>query len=535
VLTDVRAGTKVSITSSATEVKLMSASLGCYLDGAVLPRPADGERALALGITKRTAHAPLHPADKRLIAELRRFVKRWLRLNLDALGADYDLGFQSWLAMTPYPQARKDELSKVYSELGYRGLLTELEAEITSFVKDESYPDYKYPRPINARDDFCKVMFGPIFRAIESVLFKLSWFIKKVPTRDQANVIFDTLYRDGSVYTATDYSSFESLFSPRLMKACEIQLYDYMMTGFENKKWLMKFVTRTLTGRMKISSKGLRAEVIGSRMSGEMCTSLGNSFTNLMIFLFLCEKNGLTATGFVEGDDGLFRVDGGSLTSEQFQQLGLEIKLQIHDHLGEASFCGRVFDEDAKHVLTDPKELLASFSWCKKHYVNSNRKTRMALLKAKAMSYYYQYPNCPIVSSFAWHMMRLTKSFDVRKFADDSHYESVYKREILSEALKSAEVRRNPEPVNAGSRLVVEKLYGISVSIQIKYEDYFGTLTEEDITKPIPNWFSVPSSWSHCYDNFLTYNVGLRDMEEPVEPTELPFQISVGGVLKTRL
>lgn len=80
-------------------------------------------------------------------------------------------------------------------------------------------------------------------------------------------------------------------------------------------------------------------------MSGDMCTSLGNGFSNKMKAEFLAYKAGGTIDGFVEGDDGLF-VTNFELRSSDYEKLGFTIKIEEIADPCEASFCGMIFGED---------------------------------------------------------------------------------------------------------------------------------------------------------------------------------------------
>jgi hypothetical protein len=54
----------------------------------------------------------------------------------------------------------------------------------SSFVKDEHYEGWKYPRLINSRSDQFKVFIGPTIKAMEHLVYShLPEFIKHVPVR----------------------------------------------------------------------------------------------------------------------------------------------------------------------------------------------------------------------------------------------------------------------------------------------------------------------------------------------------------------
>ncbi len=85
-------------------------------------------------------------------------------------------------------------------------------------------------------------------------------------------------------------------------------------------------------------------------MSGEMNTSLGNGFSNLMFMLYACEIQGIECDGIVEGDDGAFALSlkpGQKFDESIFAEMGLTIKLEKHTDLMSMSFCGILCAEEA--------------------------------------------------------------------------------------------------------------------------------------------------------------------------------------------
>jgi hypothetical protein len=250
-------------------------------------------------------------------------------------------------------------------------------------------------------------------------------------------------------------------------------------------------------------------------MSGEMCTSLGNGFSNLMFMLYTCERKGCTdVEGVVEGDDGLFTMTGTPPTIEDFAELGLVIKLDRHTKLSTASFCGIVFDEDDKANITDPREVLASFGWGSKEYARSRPFKKMALLRCKALSYAYQYPGCPIIGDLAFSTLCLTdRAHREKQFIDESGFGRATKkiidrmnpweREQLLEALAQNSKRSlRYVPPRPGSRQLVEELYGIPLDHQLKIEASLWSSTQlEPLTCPYIGMHMSPD-WNHYFDNY---------------------------------
>ena len=174
-----------------------------------------------------------------------------------------------------------------------------------------------------------------------------------MPVPDRPQHIIDKLWLPGSSYVATDYTAYESHFVAELMEAIEFVLYEHMTQHLKEGPRFMELMRGVLAGKRKAQFKYFDVEVNATRMSGEMNTSLGNGFANLMLFEFACHKVGSECVGVVEGDDGLFRVNGPIPPSNLFESLGFTIKAVTHERLETASFCGMVFDVEDRVNVSD--------------------------------------------------------------------------------------------------------------------------------------------------------------------------------------
>jgi hypothetical protein len=478
---------------------VVQASLGCPVPGVALPHacPEDTDTMLA-GIAKRFAFKPPTP-DEQLLADLRSFVRDWIKTNLTPLSPEEDTSVESWLDSTSYPEWRRKELYEKYLRVPDVDVDKKY-YKCKSFMKDETYSEYKHARAINSRSDEFKCAVGPIFKLIEKQVFKNEAFIKKIPVDQRPQYIIDRLYAPGARYSATDYTSFESLFTQQLMECVEFELYEYMTQHLPTGSQFMDRVRRVLGGKNFCTFKNISIQLDATRMSGEMCTSLGNGFSNLMFLLFVCERKNLSCAAVVEGDDALARILGnGQPEQEDFARLGLNIKLEMHDNLNEASFCGLVFDMEDRRNVTDPREVMAAFGWTTRQYAKSNFNKKKMLLRSKALSLAYQYPGCPILSSMARYGLRVTRSVDIRHHVNNIR--NTYEREWLQEAMKHPVLTVE---VGRGTRLLVERLYGIPVELQIKIESWFDTLDKiQPLDHPLIDLVMKPL-WKEYYASYST-------------------------------
>jgi hypothetical protein len=367
-----------------------------------------------------------------------------------------------------------------------------------SFLKDEHYPEYKHARAINSRTDEFKCYVGPIFKLMEEEVYKHTSFIKHVPVEHRPKYIRDLLETPGGCYLATDFTAFEALFVPEIMKAVEFVLYEYLSQHLPQRAEFMAACNEVLAGLNVCEFKFFRVETLGKRMSGEMCTSLGNGFSNLMFMLFMCRLKGSTGVGVVEGDDGLFRVVGPVPTASDFERLGLKIKLEVHHRLSTASFCGIIFDPEDQINLTDAIEALAVLGWAPRRYLNAKKKKKEILLRCKALSLAHQYPGCPILQSAAWSILRSTRSVRhyVRPWVEKSGAQvmSMWDKEQYLAALRD-EKRIKPKTIPISTRLLYEEIFQVTVEDQEKIEKYFDSVNcVSPICCPALDFY-IPLTW----------------------------------------
>lgn len=417
-------------------------------------RDTNDTRTLVDGLNKRIRRE-LPAIDAAVLRRFETFVSCWVKRELSPLGHHQMMTFEEWLDSCPYPQERKEDLRRTYAQLN-GGFPTRAQAsKVECFMKTESYPisdTFKAGRWIMSRSDKSKVILGPIFKSIERVVYNRHEFIKHVPVADRHRVV-SGLRASNVEYIITDYTAFESSFHPDLMKVCEVAMYKHMLTNFPKEA---AFVDRTLTGVNKLTTRnGVSTSIRGRRMSGEMCTSLGNGFTNLMLMAFICEESGATWNGLVEGDDGIFAISGPVPTPEQFAALGFEIKLaKIRDPtLG--GFCGLVAASSG--LIRDPVRFFQTFGWTT-NSVTAGDKVMKELLRAKALSTLYETPCCPIVAAVAARAYELTNGVNPRWQYDGYHITP------LKDALPPQGI------IDPDTRALFHELYGVTPIDQIRLE-----------------------------------------------------------------
>jgi len=503
----------------------MRVSLGAHVKAScpLVPDLTDS-RTTKAGARHRICRNP-PTAREDIVGGFRIFVRRQVRKHFVPLAHDVDVTAETWLSHTSYPDWRRKELRVVWDRVGeIRNLWDPDKAHryfrCSSFAKDEDYPTYKHSRGIFSRSDEFKCAVGPIFKLIEEQVFKHPAFIKHIPVADRPDYIMGLLHREGAKYVATDYTSFESLFVRELMEACEFELYAYMTQHLPSGCEFMHLVREVLGGLNLCVFKDFRLLLEACRMSGEMCTSLGNGFSNLMFMKFFCKRNGCKKIrGVVEGDDGLFTMVGIPPGEEDFALLGLIIKVEVHDTISTASFCGLVFDRVDRINVTDPRKVLNNFGWVQRTYANVRPHKLRQLMRCKALSLAFQYPGCPIIAALGAYGIRVTRKTNVnfRKYLDRKGG-SLYEREQMLLAMKAGDGQYPTKKTGLATRLLVEKLYRISVSTQLAIEDYLGSLKSIQILDHESIDSVIPALWKQHYTDYSFVAGRLdRDMVFPVK------------------
>lgn len=520
----IKKGVKISRSTGWNEAirTPVQISLGCHVEGVAQPHPdLQCPRTAKAGVRKRFARQPPVPikrpnvGDKLNLFDFSNYVFRKVRELFQPLPADSDTGVDPWLDKCPYPLWRKEELRAAWRRCF--GVLTDRHKRVKSFIKDETYPEYKHARAINSRSDEFKCRVGPIFRLIEGEVYKLNNFIKKVPVADRPRYISELLDRVGALVVESDYTAYETHFTREIFESCEFILYDWMTSNLPDHDDFMDLLNEVIAGRNHCVFKRFFVDIDATRMSGEMNTSLGNGFTNFMLISYVAECVGFKDLRcVVEGDDCLATGFGTPPSSSDFAKLGFTIKLKVHEKIAESSFCGMIFDPVDMINVSDPVDALASFGWAMSSYVRSTSRRRLDLLRCKALSYAHQYPGCPIISSLAQYGLRVTAGRDVRPFIERERSLSLWDREQYREAAAcAAGSHRVPRRIpGQATRRLVERQYGIAEQTQRDVEAYLDSLRTLQPLR-IPQ-LTFPEVWRSYSDAYVHPEAYVEDLTGPV-------------------
>lgn len=398
--------------------------------------------------------------DEDELARFGRFVGRWLKANITPYEGTRDpvALFEWWLDQTDYTEDRKDQLRTIAEKQHYGPPSRKVASKVKSFIKLESYDEPKEARWINSRIDEFKAFAGPYFKIVENILFARPEFIKHIPVPDRPALI-SAMKKAGLRYFSTDFTAYESHFTPKFMWLCECQLYLHVL----GDNAISRFMCDVITGENNLRTRsGLKFKVNGRRMSGDMCTSLGNGFSNLMLALYVAyrisgdidpELHGFQA--FVEGDDGLFACPY-ELEMSWYTKLGFTIKMDEVSSPEEASFCGLLCSPDGA-VIKDPRRVFRTFGWTSS-FINAGPQIMDSLLKSKALSLCYELPQCPILGQLGRSALSAVENIEL------THRHDTYRKVPLSFKVEPF----NPSPM---TRLFFEAQFGITPQQQIAAEE----------------------------------------------------------------
>lgn len=442
------------------------------------------------GILKRCClNLPYQPHE---VQNFRQFVRSFIRTNYQPI-QHIDFSHENldkyWLHDSKrYTLKQKkhfhDLLDQYLSHGNYKQFIKQKSASLylcNSFIKREFYSEPKEARIINARSEMFRALVGPCIKEIEHAVIYNRHFIKGKQPQDVVNRMLE-IQKTYTHIAETDYSSFEGSFNQDVLQACEYDLFHYMLA---NNPGVWKIIKQVYVTKSRLCFSTTPFHDIsvfpGSRMSGDMWTSLGNGFTNMMLFLY-CAKNSMTRTAWrntenkydflVEGDDGFFGYDF-DLDLTRVSRLGFVLKLAHAEDINQLSFCG-IKISPSGHPIPDVPRVLEKFGYdfddtIINNYSTTSTNHEMKLMRAKAMSLLATGPGCPILQPLAQKVLELTQGLQPRINMFDWWD---------TEVLDITHVKLKPVEITLKDRQYFSQTYHISVAKQIMIETFIHEQTQ---------------------------------------------------------
>lgn len=492
----------VAYPTLAPRERPMTYSLGCHVTGACLPTPdVDHVPSNVAGALARILRR-VPSASTAKLRHARSFVRIWLKTHVQPLARDTEISFEQFrehLRSQGYNLERIQEYEEAWGRV-QRGEKFDPRA-CKGHTKPEDYPEFKFARMICSRSDTMKVLFGMYTMLIDRVMYELPYFIKHVPVCQRAAFIASHA-KDGYSVLETDHTAFEAHMTPDVMQVFELELYRHVLKNVSGGKMIVELMKKTFAGENVVTFKGFSCSVAGRRMSGDMVTSLGNGFTNLMVLLYLMEQHGHRPDTYfvvVEGDDGLCQVyvrsDKDLPQGPEFDSLGFEVKMERRENLASSSFCTMVFDPEDKQNIIDPAEAVVKFGWSRSKEASCPRNLP-GLLRAKALSLMCEAPGCPFLRNLAEYGLRVTQGA-CPKFDKHEHWwnQQLQIDKHLGECLRTS--------VGINSRHVMAATFGVSVEQQLSLETYLDSLSSlQPLSHPVLDAIMKPQ-WKENWDRHV--------------------------------
>lgn len=439
---------------------VMQVSLGCSIVGLAPPIPDTNHGPTVLHGSLYRFARPKLPIKEDVWARVDA-VMDWLELQTDPILPGHIMDYDEWEASTSYSLQRKKEIRDAMDATGWT--LTPTDYQCEGHGKKETYPVYKPARGINARKDRFKATVGPAVKTIEYETYALPYFVKHVPVKDRPAYLTEAFFGCPGPFRVTDYSSFESSFSREVMDHIECRYYRHKLKNYPH---IAKLLCDTIMGVNTINFKWFQIKIEATRMSGEMCTSLGNGITNLVMAMASCKGDFRKLKIVVEGDDGLmYHPDG--FNDQVFKDAGFSIKILEVPDLLQSSFCGLMMAPDLAST-TEPRKVLLNFGWTHSPLMMGRDVIRQGLLRAKAMSLLYEHPRCPILSVLARTVIEYTAK--INPVYDENWYERQLQEEAASFLPWAIDEHR--KGISDDTRLFFEHAYDVPVSQQLEIEEY---------------------------------------------------------------
>lgn len=415
------------------------------------------------GIMKRCAHAQNADINDPIFKEFYDFVDNYIRhLGYVPPDLNYQDMQNEWLDHSRYNQRQRQQMRDraqqvINGEINIRKILT-----INSFIKSEFYNELKECRIINSRSDWFKAFIGPYIKQVEKIIYD-EHFIKHKTPREVAQIM-EYVAEGYDLFYETDYSSFEGSFTLDFMKRVELKMFKHVLMHYPEAVSMIEKSYNVNNVHYRGDPR-YACEFEGSRMSGEMWTSLCNGFTNMLLVLFMLKKSDSMGKFLVEGDDGFIACTR-ELDFNIAKRLGFSLKIEAtldHTHVKFCSLStceGRIVP-DIRRVLSH-YGVINDIQRTKLFVSNSHRGQRQLrqLMKSKAHSLLATSAGIPILQELALQQLRCYEHDILNpKYFDywESEFYDLYKTQ-------------QAVPITSTMRRFVEENFDISVRDQLEIE-----------------------------------------------------------------
>lgn len=359
-----------------------------------------------------------------------------------------------------YEAGKKKQLIEAKADMRERAL-TLGDARVRMFLKDDKYEvdGVKEPRCIQYRSKRYVLALGRYLKPIEDELLSsnglqdMPFSAKHLNSYGKASQLREAWDSYPSpVAILLDHSKFDAHITYEMLE-CE---HWYYRQVYKNDPLLNRLLRWQILNRGQ-TKNGTRYTVKGTRMSGDVNTSLGNTILNYAMIVAWLEECSIQARVVVDGDDSVVICDAsdvGKVDLSLWKEYGMETKSQFAYEFESVEFCQcRPVEIDGVwRMIRNPCRLVKRAPWTvKKYQPNVEKRLVRTIGFGEAVCNY----GCPVNQAYAnWFMAQGTG------------------RLIRSELVRRSkgEERIVNAPISSSTRESYYRAWGIPPSVQVQIE-----------------------------------------------------------------
>lgn len=258
----------------------------------------------------------------------------------------------------------------------YHGIAADIDAgrkrvspSVQPFTKMEkmSSNKYKAPRLIQARNPTFNIEYGRYIKPLERAC-KDDVHIGK-GNFDQIGYKVDKLARRYKYYTECDHTSFDAHVTVAMLNLT----HRFYQSCYPNDRELVRLATRTINNHC-YTRNGERYHIRGTRMSGDVDTSFGNSLINYHILKDALKRAKIDGDVIVQGDDSIIytNIPLGPEFTKMLREYNMESKLSPSTtNIHHVEYCSSklVYTSSGRATMAaDPQRLRDRFGFCFRPY-----------------------------------------------------------------------------------------------------------------------------------------------------------------------
>lgn len=368
------------------------------------------------------------------------------------------------------------------------------QARVKMFIKNEKIrfkekgdkqnPD---PRAIQYRDPVFAVVFAQYIKAIEEVVYQLKGnrcnrlppgrvFGKGMTSVQKGKLLREKRERfKKPVVLPLDASRFDQHLDVGHLRALH-RFYNALC----HDPYLNRLCSWTIVNNVT-TSRGLRYTAVGGRMSGDMDTSLGACLWMLCMLALFFEESTVQWDCLDDGDDILLIIERDDLAwvmremPNHFLELGQEIKIEDPCYeIEDVEWCQAkpVFVGGEYKFVRNPAKVLSGALVGPKFIQMRSEASRRALTNTIGLGEGHLNLGVPVLQSFAKCLVRNANTTRQIKLEYNSSLMFKVRHEIGKTYAKKLP-DFTPRPVSDESRLSFARAFGITITEQLSYEEYF--------------------------------------------------------------